>query len=171
MHKQGINTIRLQTYDYSREGRYFITLCTQNRIPYFGKIHQGIMHLSELGKVAHDEWLKTPLLRPDMNLELGEFVVMPDHFHAILIIGKNAFNEDKPFEANSFKFQSKNLASVMRGYKSAVTMWARKNQMAFNWQKLYYEHIIRNDGAFERISRYILNNPAKWSLRDASRKK
>ena len=52
------------------------------------------MQQSEIGQVAHDEWFKTPGLRPDMNLELGEFVVMPNHIHGIIIIGKNQYNSD-----------------------------------------------------------------------------
>ena len=50
------------------------------------------MQFSELGKIAETEWIKTVELRPDMNLELGEFVVMPNHMHGIILIGKNEYN-------------------------------------------------------------------------------
>ena len=51
------------------------------------------MILSEIGEIANDEWLKTPSIRQDMNITLDEFVVMPDHFHAIIIIGENRYNK------------------------------------------------------------------------------
>ena len=64
---------------------------------------------------------------------------------------------------NNFGAQSKNLASVMRGFKSAVTTFARKNRDSdFQWQSRYYDHIIRNNKSFEKIHHYIVNNPRKW---------
>jgi hypothetical protein len=174
-------TVRLINWDYGSEGMYFITICTKNREHYFGEIIHGEMHLNDLGQVVRQEWEKTPQIRPDMNLELGEFIVMPNHFHAILIIGKNEFNSPKMINGddpqyrgrdvmhdvpttmtaitgmdvmhdvptttatngmdamhgvpvNAFGPQSKNLASVMRGFKSSVTTFARKNKMVFEWQ-------------------------------------
>ena len=59
---------------------YFVTICTKNRAHYFGEIVKGKMHLNDIGNIAEQEWIKTLALRPDMNLELGEFVVMPNHF-------------------------------------------------------------------------------------------
>jgi hypothetical protein len=50
----------------------------------------------------------------------------------------------------------------MRGYKSAVTTFARKNNIPFDWQPRFHDHIIRNAGEYARISNYILNNPRKW---------
>ena len=63
---------------------------------------------------------------------------------------------------NQFGSQSKNLASILRGYKSAVTTYARKNNIPFVWQPHFHDHIIRSDDAFNRISNYIVNNPANW---------
>ena len=87
--KYRISSARLKSWDYSSEGMYFVTICTQNREHYFGEVVDGKMKLSILGQVANDEWYKTPHLRLDMNLELGAFVVMPNHIHGIIIIGKN----------------------------------------------------------------------------------
>ena len=87
--KYRIPSSRLQTWNYANTGMYFTTICTKEREPYFGKIINGQMRLSELGKVAESEWTKTIELRPDMNLELGEFVVMPNHVHGIILIGVN----------------------------------------------------------------------------------
>ena len=90
--KYRIASARLQTWNYGNAGMYFITICTANREFYFGEIINAQMQLSELGKIAETEWIKTVELRPDMNLELGEFVVMPNHMHGIILIGKNEYN-------------------------------------------------------------------------------
>ena len=92
--KYRISSARLQSWDYASEGLYFVTICTQNREQYFGRVIGDKLKLSSIGDVALDEWFKTPGLRPDMNLELGEFVVMPNHIHGIIIIGKNQYNSD-----------------------------------------------------------------------------
>lgn len=142
---------------------YFITICTKNRKNYFAEIISLQTHLTEIGQIAHSEWHKTNELRPDMNLELGEFVVMPNHIHGIVIIGTNEYNSgDTNTEyKNQFAPQSKNLSSIIRGYKSAVTTYARKNNIEFEWQTRFHDHIIRTMDDYHRISNYIINNPAK----------
>lgn len=176
--KYRIPSARLQNWDYGAMGAYFVTICTQNREHFFGDIvetHsnasvQKEMILNDLGKKVEEEWLKTIELRPDMNLELGNFVVMPNHFHGILIIGENEFNLDTS-KINQFGPQSKNLGAIIRGFKSAVTTFARrdalqcvftKNCSNFGWQPRFHDHIIRNSVEFERIQNYIENNPSNW---------
>ena len=90
--KYRITTTRLQSWDYASQGMYFITICTKDRLHFFGEINNGEMNFSEIGKIVETEWIKTPEMRFDMNLELCEFVIMPNHFHAIIIIGKNEYN-------------------------------------------------------------------------------
>ncbi len=93
--KYRIPSARLQHWNYANEGMYFITICTKNRKNYFGEIVSAetrclaSLQPTEIGQIAHSEWYKTIELRPDSNLELGEFVVMPNHIHGIIIIGKN----------------------------------------------------------------------------------
>ena len=77
-------SIRLKNYDYSQKGSYFITIVTQNRKHLFGKIEDGKMILSSVGKIVEDEWMNTIQLRP--NVVLGEFIIMPDHMHMIVTI-------------------------------------------------------------------------------------
>ena len=121
--------------------------------------------------------MKTFEMRMDMNLELGEFVVMPNHFHGIIGIGKNEYNTKRDTQRrdamhcvsatndskNKFGPQSKNLASIIRGFKTGVTINARLINPNFAWQSRYHDHIIRNDRSFHRISKYIIDNPLNWS--------
>ncbi|NBG67131.1 transposase [Acidiluteibacter ferrifornacis] len=82
--KHNRRSIRLKGYDYSSAGLYFITICCQNRISRFGHIENGTMILNEFGRVANDEWLNTPYIRK--NIQLGEFIIMPNHMHGIIRI-------------------------------------------------------------------------------------
>ena len=177
--KYRIPSSRLQNWNYGSPGLYFITVCTKNREHYFGEIINGEMILNELGGFVNSEWIKTPAIRPDMNLELGEFVVMPNHFHGIMIIGENEFNRrdamhrvstppnatphnPPPHAKNKFGPQSKNLGSIMRGFKSTVTTHSKILNIEFGWQARFHDHIIRSHEEFIRISKYILNNPSSW---------
>lgn len=185
--KYRIPSARATWWDYSWSAAYFITICTKNRTSYFGEIQNGIMCLNEIGSLLIKEWEKTPVIRADMNLSLGEFVVMPNHFHAIVVIGDNEYNMDGVRGGgtcgvrwacgtrgvrgarrdalqcvSTFGPQRKNLASIVRGTKSVITTQARKINPDFGWQARYHDHIIRDQRAFENISKYIINNPAKW---------
>jgi len=137
-----IKSSRLPGYNYSLPGIYFITICTRKRNPYFGTCQNGEIILSELGLVVQDEWLKTHEIRKTMNIFLDKFVVMPDHFHAIIHIGKNDFNgrdathgvpagiTTTPYN-NKPGPQSNNLASIIRGFKSAVTTRSKMMHIEF----------------------------------------
>jgi len=163
--KYRIPSARLQHWHYGSAGMYFITICTKGREHAFGEIADGVMLLSPLGEKTMEEWLQTPDLRPDMKLELGEFETMPNHFHCVLIIGGNQYNsggENENSPTNKFAPQSKNIGSVMRGFKSAVTSFAKENNIEFEWQPRFHDHIIRNHEEYVRISDYILNNIASW---------
>ena len=84
------HSIRLQNYDYSQSGAYFITICTHKRLSLFGEIVDDEMCLNEYGQIVLDEWLCTASIRKEMNID--EFVVMPNHIHGIVwITGKNTF--------------------------------------------------------------------------------
>ncbi|PKP01449.1 MAG: hypothetical protein CVU14_05160 [Bacteroidetes bacterium HGW-Bacteroidetes-9] len=156
---------RLSGYDYHRQGIYFITVVAKNREHYFGEIKEGEFYPNELGIVVKREWLKTPEIRPEMNINLDEFCVMPNHFHGLVEIGENIYNHNSQ-EGNQFGPQLNNLPSIIRGFKSAVTIFARNNNILFDWQNRYHDHIVRNDSDLERIRSYILNNPAKWDEDD-----
>ncbi len=170
--KYRIQSNRLQSWDYGSNATYFVTICTKDRECYFGDVVGGRMILSEIGKIAEMEWLKTFEMRPDMNLKMGEYVVMPNHFHGIIAIGKNHYNRDAMHcvsistapSKNKFGPQSKNLASIIRGFKIGVTKNARVIYSNFAWQPNYHDHIIRNNRSYNNISKYIFNNPSKWKV-------
>ena len=84
--KYRIESARLQSWDYGNNGSYFITICTKNREHHFGKIVEQEMQLNETGKLAEQYWVEIPIQFP--FIELGNFVVMPNHVHGILIIDK-----------------------------------------------------------------------------------
>ena len=90
--KYRIDSTQMQHWDYSWKGSYFITICSAHREHFFGDVMDGNMELYEIGKIVTYEWIQTFKMRPDMNLTCGEFMVMPNHFHAIVTIGKNEYN-------------------------------------------------------------------------------
>lgn len=92
--KYRITSARLKFWDYRNNGAYFITICTANREHYFGEIENGIMQLNEIGKLAEKYWMEIPKHFP--FVELGNFVIMPNHTHGILIMDKpiNGLDDD-----------------------------------------------------------------------------
>ena len=104
---------------------------------------------------------------------LDEFVIMPNHIHGIIMIVENPNVRMQPIaETQNFAFlpgyknkfgpQSKNLSSIVRGFKIGVKKYATINNIDFKWQSGFYDHIIRNDHEFSRIQKYILENPLKY---------
>lgn len=165
---------RLKGWDYGSHGLYFITICTKDRIRYFGEIvetqnivspaeniqkeTQYIVSLqqTEIGQVAYDYWLQIPAHFP--FVELDEFVIMPDHIHGILYINK----PDKiNWQPNQFGPQSQNLVSIIRGYKASVKKYATLNNIDFIWQAGYYDRVIRDAKEYHNVQQYIYNNP-EW---------
>ena len=167
--KYRIESARLKNYDYSASGAYFVTIVTEKRAHYFGEIVKGKMILNDIGKKAWDEWYLTLKIRPDMNLIMDEFIVMPNHVHGIVVIGENEYNVDQNTIVeykNNFGPQRKNLSSIIRGFKSAVTRNARKmdvkDSVKFGWQERFHDRIIRDENELDRIRYYIVKNPDTW---------
>ena len=174
--KYRIESARLQNWDYRREGAYFITICTQNHKHYFGKIKNGKMEFSNIGIIADILW--SEIINHNDNIELGEFVVMPNHIHGILILNNNNTVVVETLHATSLQRQqqtknkndyfssispkSNSISTIIRSYKSAVTKHCHRLGFEFGWQTRFWDHIIRNNDEFYRISQYIINNPLKW---------
>jgi len=169
-------SIRLKNYDYSQAGIYFVTICIQNRLHLFGEIVDGKMALNDAGEIANVCWGEIPLHYP--NVQLHQYIIMPNHLHGIIeIVGAEYFppvhtNPEyfPPVHTNPEYFPpvrgKSPLGNIVRGYKIGVTKWFQENKNnpvgKSIWQRNYWEHIVRNENENNRISQYIIDNPAKW---------
>ena len=147
---------RASFHDY-KAGVYFITICTKDKQHYFGKIQDGIMHLSPIGEFCQEQWKKVSDHNPYATVPL--FVVMPNHVHAIVSINQET-------ERAIQKTTRETLAIVVGGIKREVTMFARQHKMVFDWQSRFYDRIIRNRKEGNSIANYIENNVAHWDSDD-----
>ncbi|MGN0650633.1 MAG: transposase [Oscillospiraceae bacterium] len=160
--------IRLANYDYSTNGIYFITICTKNRenlfwqhppvgatsgrptigSPLSDSNNIGSEHLTELGKEAEESVLMIPAAYRG-NVNVGDYVIMPNHIHLILVINRQgpAADENPP-----------TISCVIKQYKGVVSKLAGCSI----WQKSFYEHIIRSEDEYIRIVQYIEENPENW---------
>ncbi|MEG2875783.1 MAG: transposase [Hydrogenoanaerobacterium sp.] len=141
---------RLASYDYSNQNYYFITICTHNRLHLFGDVNK----LNVFGEIA-----KTQLLNISNHFEgiyIDKYVIMPDHIHAIVVIGCGGKAErSRPFPT---------LSTVVGLYKSGVSK--RIHEIYPNveiWQKSFNDRIIRNEQGYLKICKYIYENPLNWS--------
>ena len=165
--KYRIPTNRLQGYDYSANGCYFVTICTKNRKPYFGEIvnvtsdmetdNNPSLRKTEIAGIAEKLWLDIP--NHFSMVELDEFVIMPNHIHGLLVINR----DNTLWQSNQFGRQSQNLGSIIRGFKSTLKRYANKNKIDFAWQERFYDRIIRNNNELENVRSYIFNNPQNWN--------
>ncbi len=167
--KPNRKNIRLKGYDYSLIGAYFITICCHEKQHLFGRIRGGETHLNSYGRIVQDEWLRTQTMRK--NIVLDAYVIMPNHFHGILIIHNDIIGSRLEGEPQFATRQSgeprfaPTVGDVMKGFKQAVTM--RMRAIGFEgkvWQRGYYDHIIRNIHDYETTVEYILSNPSRWTV-------
>ena len=167
-------SIRLKGYDYTQAGLYFITICTQKRAFLFGNIMDGEMLLNDAGIMVENQWLKLP--NRFQNIQLHEYVVMPNHFHAILeivgvtlVVAQNN-NEYQKGQPQGIAPTGKTIGNMIGAFQSIVTVEYIRGVKTLGWQPFdgklwqrnYWEHIIRNDNEYQRISNYIINNPLNW---------
>ena len=159
-------SIRIQNFDYSQAGAYFVTVCSLNRECLFGELVDGQVRLNQYGQMVKSEWMKTGIIRP--NIHLDEFIVMPNHVHGILMINDDGMGTlQRALTSEKFgKPVSNSLPTIVRLFKSMTTKQInvlRPTPERPVWQRNYYEHIIRDDGELERICEYIMNNPLQWA--------
>jgi REP element-mobilizing transposase RayT len=158
-------SLRMPGFDYRQPGAYFITVCTHRREPVFGHLSQGIMHLNAAGRMAQSVWEDLPAFYP--HIEIDEFIVMPDHFHGIVVIHPvvGAIHESPlpitvaerrgmtiPKLVGRFKMQTAKQINVSRNM-SGVPLWQRN----------YWERILRDAREWAAVRAYIRDNPRRAS--------
>jgi putative transposase len=177
--KQHRRSIRLKGYDYANSGAYFVTIVTQGRACLFGEIVNAETRLNDAGSVIARWWFE--LNNKFRTVETDDFVIMPNHFHGIVVIpvgadlcvGPNAEGahpsallradsgaplQHAPLPAIVQWFKTMTTNEYLRGVKTSG--WTPfQGQL---WQRNYYEHIIRDEQSLNRIREYILNNPVQW---------
>ncbi|WP_181305684.1 transposase [Rufibacter sp. XAAS-G3-1] len=167
---------RLTGYDYRLGGMYFITICTQDRYPFFGEVVNGEMVLSDEGQIAHDYWLE--LEHHWLRLFLGEFIVMPNHVHGIIGLEGTVRNDSvlgdelavssnaatgKDEYMTSISPKAGSVSHIIGFYKSICTKMIRSvSTEPFGWQPRFHDRIIRNQPELVHIEKYILSNPVNW---------
>ncbi len=164
-------TIRLPYFDYTTSAAYFVTLVTRDRAALFGHIIDDVMHVNSIGEIIREEWVRSSDVRPE--LELGEFVVMPNHLHGIAIFRGDMLAYDAPVLAPAgahsrapLRRPPRSLGSFISGFKATTTRRLRMLGLADDqpiFQRNYFERIIRNEREFDRIREYIADNPRRWS--------
>lgn len=152
--------LRLRGYDYAAQGAYFVTLCTHDRECMLGNVVDGAMEVNRYGEIVLKCWYDLPAHY--LHCRLDECIVMPNHFHGIIMID-NVGNGFKPFLTKPFPTKH-GLSEIIRGFKtfSSRRINEIKEDFAFRWQKSFYDHIIRNKGELDRIRQYIMSNPQNW---------
>jgi putative transposase len=180
-------SIRLKGYDYSQPGAYFVTICAHNNESIFGHVINGNMHLNEFGKIVEKEWLKTFDMRKILKLDI--YVIMPNHFHGIIIIADGRGTLQRACEGTQCggtlqraragtpqraptgekfgKPVSNSIPTIIRLFKSATTKQINQIRQTTGmelWQHNYYEHIIRNENELNQVREYIINNPLQWQF-------
>jgi REP element-mobilizing transposase RayT len=174
--KYRVETTRLKGWDYRNASYYFVTICAYNREHYFGAIEQDDVSLSAIGDTAAKCWAEIP--KHHAGIELDEWVVMPNHVHGIVVITPtvetlhcNVSTETRHVSTtktvvphmSAISPKTGSLSVVMRSYKSAVTTLAHEANLPFKWQARFWDHIIRNEAALNRVRNYIRANPANWA--------
>jgi putative transposase len=168
-------SIRLKSYDYSQEGVYYVTICTQQRECLFGEVRCDEMQLSHAGRAIQMAWEELP--RRFEGVDLDAFVVMPNHVHGILVVfGGPGGREGRDPGGGEHKVRPHGtlpgtVGRIVQAFKSISTLEYAAGVKQYGWpsfqgrlwQRNYYEHIIRDEETLNLIREYISTNPARWA--------
>ena len=176
--KHSRRSIRMEGYDYTLPGAYFVTIISFCRDCHFGEIKDGFIQHSEIGKIVNNCWMRIP--RYFNNTTLDECTLMPNHLHGIIFIKEspckgNAFDNVDSSQSESILSnalplrqvgsQSGSLSSIIQNFKSVSTRIVNKQFFKPGnkiWQRNYFERIIRNERELKAIRQYIRDNPLNW---------
>jgi len=155
-------SIRLEGYDYSQAGAYFLTLCTQNRECLFGEIVEGGMRLNDAGRGVESVWNGLPEHYP--HVELDVMVIMPNHVHGIIVLTPAVGAGLKPAPTAKVRHRLPEIVRAFKTFSSRRINEPRNTPGAKLWQRNYWEHIVRNEPELNRLRKYVQDNPAQWEL-------
>jgi len=171
---------RISGFNYAAPNSWFVTICTHDRACLFGDVIKGSMRRNEIGNIIQNEWMRTAIIRPE--IELDEFVVMPNHIHGIIHIidgdesmgahigapkQNDTWGNTGAHIGAPLRRTPHSLGSIIAGFKSAVTTKINRLRDTPHqpvWQSRYYERVIRNERSLKNIREYIVNNPFQWHL-------
>jgi len=162
MHKHRKSN-RWVVYDYSHSGLYFLTICTKDRVPFFGKIENQKMIFNQNGLIVQKHLLKLKTLFENETIEI--FQIMPNHIH---LIYKILVSKDGLYQLNSNGLINENrskmtLSKRIQSFKRSVSIEINRHMLGeFQWQRSFYDHVIRNEKSHKKIHKYILDNPTNW---------
>ena len=172
-------SIRLKGHDYTQAGAYFVAACTWERECVFGAIAEGEMTLNEAGQMIEAEWDQSPERSP--MIELDARIVMPNHFHGIIVIvgaglvpaldgAAPALDREAPALDGATTRVAPTVGDIVGGFKSLTTNGYIRGVRELGWppfdkwlwQRNYYERVIRNERELNAVRQHIHNNPARW---------
>lgn len=143
------NSVLLKRYDYSSHGIYFVTICTGDRICYFGNIIDGIMIPFPICEIIRNIWMELPVRFSHVNLDA--FIIMPNHLHGIIILNK--------------KYRDWIYRKIVSYFKVETAKTIQVNFFPhFEWQRSYYEYVVRTTKELNAVRYYIVNNPMRWAM-------
>jgi REP element-mobilizing transposase RayT len=174
--KYKLKSSRLNNFDYSSSGIYFITICTYHHNNFFGKIINQQMELSKMGMIVNQCLIDIP--KHFKKIILDEYIVMPNHVHIL-------FHVETPYMAslqtNSkvkiINYSHKNhpdfykrlnqksnqlIPKIIQQFKSAVTRQINPKTIFFAWQPRYHDIIVKDERQYSTIKNYIKNNVINW---------
>jgi len=167
-----IQSARLPGWDYASAAWYFVAVCTGGRKPFLGEVVEGEVELYAVGRIVAEEWARTPEVRA--NVELDEWVIMPNHVHGIVIIRarpsvetsrRDVSTDTTPSSPRLPRLKPGSPGAIIGQFKSVSTKRLRgAGYSDFAWQPRFYDHVIRGDDSLAEIRQYIRNNPVKWAL-------
>ena len=136
---------RLENYDYSSDGYYFITIVTKDREKILSEINlENIIILTEIGKLIE----KSILFINQNENKVLEYIIMPNHIHLII----------------KLKNSEKSILKIVEDFKKFTTRNIKKDYGKILWQRSYYDKVIRNENQYIELLNYIRENPIKWNL-------
>ena len=154
MEKQNRKLNRLENYDYTQNGAYFVTICTRDRKPVLGTIvGDGFPVPNQIGEIA-EEYIRR-ISEKYSEVTVDQYVIMPDHIHILLRI--DGTGNPSPTMGNVvgwYKYQVTKQVNLLRNMPGEKL-----------FQRSYYDHVIRNQQDYDEIWQYIENNPRKWVIK------